>query len=489
MEAADPKQRQDTKPLSATPPPSDRVEDTGIIDLYSYGFTNGLLKVDPDFFDHWVEAFDQERLYNLKLHALIKEKEQLQERLRQTEESRKELEKTIISNERSAQETNRKIAQTKQQADQQQKREETFERAIEANTPHYKLASVVLFILGALFFLMADVLFSQNVLTNVLDLPGWEAWILAIAVGALTLAVKPTVDRFFEQPYIKGENKKRNYIFLITVSLLILTALGLLGAYRNQAQHYTEQYVDLETKIQDIDNKEARGEALTVEDMKDKEDLQAEKRKLDRQLYLDPRITTGFILISILFAVAGAICLSIGLPAGSQLIVRQRHRKELKQMLQQLEALKAFLNQLYEQLTEQETAAQIARKELSHLPEPGDLRAEERSLTQKEELLLEERARQKEQRHKQWYKLGYLRGRQYQLSDKLVVHPSVLGSVFHRPARSGSKNSRGSRHHKEGKTSPQASNDRSTNYLHEQLREMIDYNFNKQQNLNGKHED
>ena len=203
-----------------------------------------------------MEAFDQERLYNLKLHALIKEKEQLQERLRQTEESRKELEKTIISNERSAQETNRKIAQTKQQADQQQKQEETFERAIEANTPHYKLASVVLFILGALFFLMADVLFSQNVLTNVLDLPGWEAWILAIAVGALTLAVKPTVDRFFEQPYIKGENKKRNYIFLITVSLLILTALGLLGAYRNQAQHYTEQYVDLETKIQDIDNKE-----------------------------------------------------------------------------------------------------------------------------------------------------------------------------------------------------------------------------------------
>lgn len=485
MEASDSNKQQNNSPAPTTPPPSDRVEDTGIIDLYSYGFTNGLLKVDPEFFDQWVEAFDQERLYNLKLHTLIQQKEQLQGRLQKAEQNRKTLEENIISNERSAQETNRKIAQTEQQIEEQQKQEESFEQAIEDSTPHYKAASVALFLAGALFFLIADVLFSQNVLTNVLDLPGWEAWILAIAVGALTFAVKPAVDRFFEHPYIKGENKQRNYAFLIIVSLLILTAPGLLGAYRNQAQYYTEKNISIENELQDINSKRALGEELTDEDRNRIEKLRKEKSDQDRKLYLDWRIQSGFILISILFAVAGAICLSIGLPAGSQLIVRQRHRKELKQMLRQLERLKEQLDQFYERLTQQETAVGVARQQLSHLPNPEDLRAEKRSLLQKEELLLEKRARQKEQRHKHWYKLGYLRGQQYQLSDKLVVHPSVLGSVF---SRSGSHNGRRKSYYRP-RQAQQNGNDKNSGYLHEQLREMIDYNFNKQQNLNGKHED
>ncbi|MEQ8705470.1 MAG: hypothetical protein RIC19_16200 [Phaeodactylibacter sp.] len=464
----------------------ERVGDTEIIDLYEYGFTNGLLKVDPDFFDLWVEAFDQEKLCNLKLQALIQQKQELKARLSQTEQQRRELEEQAIVNDRWAQETERKIAQTSERVAQQQAQEETLEKRIEETTPHYKGASVVLFITGGLFFLFADVLFSQNVLTNVLDLPGWEAWILAIAVGAMTFAIKPAVDRVFEQPFIKGENKRRNHVFLLIVSFFILVALGMLGAYRNQAQYLTEERISQQDKIDAIKYQESMGNDLSTDDRTEIKKWPDKLSDFNKDLYLDWRVQTGFILISILFALAGAICFSIGLPAGSQLFVRQKHRRQLNNMLAALDQLKQQFDQLYEQLVGHQTTANIARQQLAHLPDPDDLRADERTLLQKESLLQEERSKFKEQRHRLWYKLGYLRGVQYKLSDQLVVHPRFLGSMFNNGGNR--KDWNGNRPKRKQPKLTEGPKQRP-NYLHEQLREMIDYNFNQQQNQNGKHDD
>jgi|UPI000592159C uncharacterized integral membrane protein len=465
----------------------EQVNDKGVVDLYEYGFTNGLLKIDPDFFDLWVEAFDREKLYDRKLLDLKRQKEGIRARIIQTEQKRELLEEAVVSNDRFGQETKRKIDQLDERMVLQQEKEEALEQAIEDSTPHYKAASVTLFLFGGLVFILADVLFSQNVLTNVLDMPGWEAWILAIAVGALTFAIKPAVDRVFEQPFIKGENKRRNHAFLIVVSLLILTALGMLGAYRNQAQYYVEQRTGLQNEIAGLENRVALG--LTVTEDNQASGLNGEMRKLDEKLYLDWRVNTGFILISILFALAGAICFSIGLPAGSKLIVRQKHRKRLREMLTALELKKKELDNLYDKLAEHEIAAKTSRQQLEHLPDPEDLRAEEKVLSDKELLLQEERTAYRAQRHKTWYKLGYLRGEKYSLSDKLVVHPYTLGTMFdnvNNPRRGKSSPKKRMLRKKPQRDSAPS---RSVNYMHEQLREMIDYNFNKQQNLNGTHED
>ena len=464
----------------------EQVNDKGVVDLYEYGFTNGLLKIDPDFFDLWVEAFDREKLYDRKLLDLKRQKEGIRARIIQTEQKRELLEEAVVSNDRLGQETKRKIDQLDERMVLQQEKEEALEQAIEDSTPHYKAASVTLFLFGGLVFILADVLFSQNVLTNVLDMPGWEAWILAIAVGALTFAIKPAVDRVFEQPFIKGENKRRNHAFLIVVSLLILTALGMLGAYRNQAQAYVAERTAIQNKIIDMQNQVMLGLAEPEEEGSDDDDPILE---IDKALYLDWRVQTGFILISILFALAGAICFSIGLPAGSQLIVRQKHRRMLKGMLASLELMKKEYDSLYDQLAEHEIAAKTSRQQLEHLPDPEDLRAEEKVLSDKELLLQEERTAYRAQRHKTWYKLGYLRGEKYSLSDKLVVHPYTLGTMFdnvNNPRRGKSSPKKRILRKKPQRDSAPS---RSVNYMHEQLREMIDYNFNKQQNLNGTHED
>lgn len=464
----------------------EQVNDKGVVDLYEYGFTNGLLKIDPDFFDLWVEAFDREKLYDRKLLDLKRQKEGIRARIIQTEQKRELLEEAVVSNDRLGQETKRKIDQLDERMVLQQEKEEALEQAIEDSTPHYKAASVTLFLFGGLVFILADVLFSQNVLTNVLDMPGWEAWILAIAVGAMTFAIKPAVDRVFEQPFIKGENKRRNHAFLIAVSLLILTALGMLGAYRNQAQAYVAERTAIQNKIIDMQNQVMLGLAEPEEEGSDDDDPIIE---IDKALYLDWRVQTGFILISILFAVAGAICFSIGLPAGSQLIVRQKHRRMLKGMLASLELMKKEYDSLYDQLAEHEIAAKTSRQQLEHLPDPEDLRAEEKVLSDKELLLQEERTAYRAQRHKTWYKLGYLRGEKYSLSDKLVVHPYTLGTMFdnvNNPRRGKSSPKKRILRKKPQRDSAPS---RSVNYMHEQLREMIDYNFNKQQNLNGTHED
>jgi hypothetical protein len=465
----------------------ERVDDTEIIDMYDYGFTNGLLKIDPAFFNLWIEAFDQEKLYDQKLLNLKKQKEGLRARIIQTAQQRELLEKAVVSNDRLGVETKRKIGQLDERMAVQQEQEETLEQAIEDSTPHYKAASVVLFLFGGLIFIMADILFSQNVLTNVLDMPGWEAWILAIAVGAMTFAIKPAVDRVFEQPFIKGENKFRNHAFLIVVSLLILTALGMLGAFRNYAQYVTEEIARVQEDMFIIQSREAEG--ITATDPEKLKQLEKDLQRFNKELYLDWRVQTGFILISILFALAGAICFSIGLPAGSKLIVRQKHRRRLREMLNALDSLKKEFDSLYDKLTEHEIAAEASRQQLGHLPDPEDLRAEEKVISEKESLLQEERAAYRAQRHKTWYKLGYLRGEKYSLSDKLVVHPYTLGTMFdngnnHRRGKTGTKK-------RNGRKKPQrdSSSSRSVNYMHEQLREMIDYNFNKQQNLNGTHED
>lgn len=465
----------------------EQVDDTEIIDLYDYGFTNGLLKIDSDFFNLWIEAFDQEKLYDQKLLNLKKQKEGLRARIIQTAQQRELLEKAVISNDRLGIETKRKIGQLGERMAGQQEKEEKLEQAIEDSTPHYKAVSVILFLFGGLVFIVADVLFSQNVLTNVLDMPGWEAWILAIAVGATTFAIKPAVDRVFEQPFIKGENKRRNHAFLIVVSLLILTALGMLGAFRNQAQYATEEIARVREEMYAIQSSEADG--MTVADPEKLKTLREDLQRFNKELYLDWRVQTGFILISILFALAGAICFSIGLPAGSKLIVRQKHRRRLREMLSVLELMKKEFDNLYDQLAEHEIAAADSRQQLEHLPDPEDLRTEEKVLAEKESLLQEERTNYRAQRHKLWYKMGYLRGEKYSLSDKLVVHPYTLGTMFengnnHRRGKAGTK-----KHNRRKKPQPDSPSSRSINYMHEQLREMIDYNFNKQQNLNGTHED
>lgn len=485
-EKTDPKvddQNKDIEPSNQ----EEQVDDTGVIDLYEHGFTNGLLKIDPDFFDLWVEAFDQEKLYDRKLLDLKSQKEGIQARIIKTEQQRELLEKAVVSHDRLGIETKRKIDQLDGRMVLQQEKEETLEQAIEDSTPHYKAASVVLFLFGGLVFIVADILFSQNVLTNVLDMPGWEAWILAAAVGAMTFAIKPAVDRVFEQPFIKGENKRRNHAFLIVVSLLILTALGLLGAFRNQAQFFIKERAYLQDKISIIEDARAYGE-IDIDNAR-LEGYYDEILELDRKLYLDWRVQTGFVLISILFAVAGAICFSIGLPAGSMLFVRYKHRKRLREMLNALELKKKELDNLYDKLTEHEIAAKTSRQQLEHLPDPEDLRAEEKVLSDKEILLQEERTAYRAQRHKTWYKLGYLRGEKYSLSDKLVVHPYTLGSMFDKT--NNSRRRKGGQKKYTGKKKPRrdSSPNRNVNYMHEQLREMIDYNFNKQQNLNGTHED
>ncbi|KGE88064.1 MAG: hypothetical protein ACE362_26210 [Phaeodactylibacter xiamenensis] len=465
----------------------EQVNDKGVVDLYEYGFTNGLLKIDPDFFDLWVEAFDREKLYDRKLLDLKRQKEGIRARLIQTEQKRELLEEAVVSNDRLGQETKRKIDQLDERMVLQQEKEEALEQAIEDSTPHYKAASVTLFLFGGLVFILADVLFSQNVLTNVLDMPGWEAWILAIAVGAMTFAIKPAVDRVFEQPFIKGENKRRNHAFLIVVSLLILTALGVLGAFRNQAQFFLKERAYLQDKISTIEDARAHGET-DIDDARF-EGYKDEILELDRKLYLDWRVQTGFVLISILFAVAGAICFSIGLPAGSQLIVRQKHRRMLKGMLASLELMKKEYDSLYDQLAEHEIAAKTSRQQLEHLPDPEDLRAAEKVLIDKELLLQEERTAYRAQRHKTWYKLGYLRGEKYSLSDKLVVHPYTLGTMFDKTNDFRRRKGGQKKYTSTKKPLRDSSPNRNVNYMHEQLREMIDYNFNKQQNLNGTHED
>lgn len=179
----------------------------------------------------------------------------------------------------------------------------TSSTASDAHSPGKPSTSLfygILYTMAGLVFLAGDVVMSRELVSSAFRLSGTVApWVFSGALATLAVLLKPAYTRLVESKYWVGS--KRPFFAVIGVTLvMVLTCLALLGIYRSQTHANRTQLRHLRQQMQR--NAEA--------------DLQSVRKQIaqvQRETAQSPYGRASFVLVTVLFAVAGAIALGIGI--------------------------------------------------------------------------------------------------------------------------------------------------------------------------------
>lgn len=199
-------------------------------------------------------------------------------------------------------------------ADLQDEREETaaalenVETSIEAveqeqaaTQQHGSTLYALLYTIAGAFFVAGDVIMSREIVANALKLRGdAEQWIFAVGLAMLAVLLKPAYDRLVERRYWAGNPKA----FAGVISVCAVGALGtlwVLGAFRSSAFATNSRIQQLTQKLTETSDPAAI------------QQIQSQVSALQQNLIEGPLTYWAFALSGVLFALAGAVCLGIGL--------------------------------------------------------------------------------------------------------------------------------------------------------------------------------
>jgi hypothetical protein len=412
--------------------------------IYEQGFINGVLSLDGEKFKDFIHGNQYAKLVSAKLNKVRASIHQILRRIEETNTIWAVHEKKVLESKHITENLRRQIAQKeiKKSKIEGQILQLAEDRA--SINPYYNVSIAIIFVLAGIAFLGAEVMITHDVLFNVLEIDHWKSLPLAIAIALISIAIKPAVDRIFEEPYLSGKNRKYMHGLLIAVSLLALIALGALGYFR------------------------IIGEALFVE--ADSLIDPAQANNMAVEIRRQWSVVLLFTLTSMLFALAGAISFSIGLPVFNIVLKKRKLRKQIEHFQQQIKDLESNIEDCYAKIVQQNTDCDIGKKILERLPAIADMEKELEQLRTQEISLLKEYYDQRGQTDISWHGEGLQRGAKYQLTGKLLATPTDLSN--HTGHHENGKN---------GKTVVISERRKQGKYLHEQIRNLISYNFNKTQ--------
>jgi hypothetical protein len=478
-------------------------------DSYDHGFTNGLLKVPKEHFEEFIRENGQKRLAKIGLASLLNsiernsiEFKQTSERLLHLKNQVSSCEFEIILGKERQNDLNKRTAEEKERFDHIQK--ERSHLIIE-----YNWLNVGIFIAMGLAFLIADFTITLDVLHKGLDMAKTMAIPLAIAVSGITFVLKPTIDRLFEKPYLRDEKRKKHGL-LISVSIISLFVLGLLGYFReeyfrsdkaNQAVNREISAInnEIDSKKETISSLKRQGrvpEAQTlqgqIQDLEAKvENKNQQKAKNNYDLGSNTALFWIFVLSNMLFAVAGAICLSIAFPAADRLRRKRRLRKQQSWFSASLNQLANELTTLQNIIKDHQITRNQAENEIQLLADLPTLEAQRQDLLTKLSATRIEAADHDIKAEAALYREAYERGNICEFGEKLIFSPSQIGNaikrggsrpIMRRPTQNNGSVSNNS--FDEGKES-----EGGDRYLHQQIRSLIEYNHRRKKHLLNGEED
>jgi len=225
-----------------------------------------------------------------------------------------------------------------------------------------------LYSMAGLVFIGGDIVMSKEVVSTALKLRGsLEPWMFAIGIAFLAILLKPAYDRIVEDRYWRG--RPGLFVGLISmVSIASIVTLGCLGAFRSESHLQQSQVRALTSEI-------AQAPAGEIDA------LYAQLRTLQMEVASSSYAFWSFIAVSVLFALAGAICLGIGFRHGRdwyhQVFRHRRLRARHDELVSAaLDDLQQTVSRLEEALKEHERIARL----LAHYPSATTLRTEVRRL-------------------------------------------------------------------------------------------------------------
>lgn len=419
---------------------------------YDDGIADGALEVDQDAYKRFIDAIEQIRIVEQQLAIVRNNAQSKKEEIEETKEELVRLK--------------RNISEENEQILRHEEKNQYFTNDI-LEVEHEKLDAkgnsklvltnisfvpALLYFIAAVIFIGSDFSFTNSVVSMVFNLEELEGIFIAAGLASLTFLVKPATDRLIEKPYLLGQKTKRAHLFYLVIGFLGLTVLGVLGYIRQQGVLAALDSENIGEQI--IENVVNSGWGVFF-----------------------------FVLSSMMFAVAGAVCLSLSFPTFKQMRLRW-HAQYIYRKLQKK------YDTLLEQVDKEKTQQQIhkvnraeyeARLEL--LKSIPVLESELRKELAQEDALIIEYRYHTATAEKQWYEIGYNRGKRMGIKGEITLTAyqiirmiigrmnSTSNTVYIRKPNGGSSGS-------PRRYQPKRNDG---GYLHQQLRNMIDYNFTKNQ--------
>jgi uncharacterized membrane protein len=243
-----------------------------------------------------VQSVAEARIQN-ELDTLADRIEQVEATIEQVEAARRDLAalKTGLSDLQDERE------ETAAQLDDVETSIEAVEQEQAATQEHGSTLYALLYTVAGGFFIAGDVIMSREIVANALKLRGdAEQWIFAVGLAMLAVLLKPAYDRLVEREYWAGNSQA----FAGVISVCALGALGtlwVLGAFRSTAFATNSRIQQLTQKLTEASDPAAI------------QQIQSQISTLQQNLIEGPLTYWAFALSGVLFAVAGAVCLGIGL--------------------------------------------------------------------------------------------------------------------------------------------------------------------------------
>jgi predicted nuclease with TOPRIM domain len=359
------------------------------------GRTDGITDVDPELFTSALHHDAAKQRFEDRLEVV---RERLRDVAQQIDDARR------LARERtSAAARIRHLTREASRLEQQHRNLETGIEATEqeqlAKKKRGSLLYGTLYTIAGVFFIAGDVIMSREIVANALKLPGTiEPWVFAIGLAMLAILIKPAYDRLVEDRYWDG----RTGWFTATISVCAtgaLATLWILGAFRSTAFVSNAKMQRLTTEL------------LQTQDPGRIAEIEAQVGMLQQSLIASPLGYWAFVLSGVLFALAGAVSLGIGLRHFRDAYhlrwsLHRTHRK----LSQQREATSDRLAKIRQELRDLDVAQETARHSLDALPTTADLLERRSELREREQRLLDNIARSSCDRLDAMYRRSYAQG-------------------------------------------------------------------------------
>ncbi len=290
----------------------------------------------------------------------------------------------------------------------------------QATVTDYSLMAGLLFLVAGLSFLVGDLIISHEIVAYALNIHNEvEAWAFAGGLAMVSVLLKPAYDRLIEQPYQANRHTHgpRYERFKVALALFAVLTLGVLGWFRYEAYRTDQLKAAINKTIRQLQQTTPIADGSGIESpmtpaVLSQIDAQLQQAAgLNQALVSSPWALASFVLSGLLFALAGAVCLGLGLPVLTTFWFRwvqadvnlARLRRRLRRLDKQTAPLEADLR-------EPQTQQAILDHELSLLPHPSALQKQQQQLaTELSNLLIEQRLAETDSRIHA-FNDGYSRG-------------------------------------------------------------------------------
>ncbi|MFD1141348.1 hypothetical protein ACFQ4C_09520 [Larkinella insperata] len=285
----------------------------------------------------------------------------------------------------------------------------------------YSLFAGLIFVAAGISFVAGDLIISHEIVAYALNIRNnTEAWMFAVGLAMVSILLKPAYDRLVEEPYLSNsspEATKRYGWFKMGLAILSVITLVILGWFRYDAYRTDKLKEAINKSIKNIQLNATPLDPANPNPVADQKVLQRIEQQLQQsdelnlQLVNSPWALLSFVLSGVLFALAGAVCLGIGLPvlqkfwfrwlqADPRLWRLRRRRKKLEKNHQ------AAQQEVAKHLTQKN----IMEHELDVLPALDELRQRKQQLTNEIDQLLEDRKLARTDSRIASYNDGYEKG-------------------------------------------------------------------------------